>query len=119
MEDVLKIFKLLSDETRFRIINLLNENDLCVCQITGILDIPQPKVSKALSKMKDLNIVTDKREDKYVYYSLNNNDLIKYIIDYMKLNNHNILEKDIENIKKANKILKNCRGFNDSTKISK
>ncbi len=119
MENVLKLFKILSDETRFRIINILNEKDLCVCQITGILNIPQPKVSKALSKMKDLNIVTDKREDKYVYYSLNNNELVQYIMDYVNKNNNEILKMDIENIKTSDKILLNCRGLNDNTRISK
>ncbi len=119
MNDILKIFKLLSDETRLRIIHILNEGDLCVCQLTGILNIPQPKVSKALSKMKDLNIVTDKREDKYIYYSLNHNELIEYIIHYIKEHNDDRIKNDIKNMQKAQNILKNCRGLNDHTKISK
>lgn len=71
MRETIEFFKLLSDETRFRVIMLLMEKDLAVCEIVGILELPQPKVSKALSKLRDLGFVTDERREKYVYYSLN------------------------------------------------
>lgn len=64
------LFKLLSDETRLRILMLLKEEPLCVCQLSGILNISQPKISKNLSKMRDLGIVQDTRKEKYVWYSL-------------------------------------------------
>lgn len=70
MEQLVNIFKLLSDESRLRVIVLLSEDKLCVCEISGILELPQPKVSKALSKLRDLNLVDDERSDKYVYYEL-------------------------------------------------
>ncbi len=42
MNTLINTFKLLSDETRLRIILLLQQEELCVCQLTGILDISQP-----------------------------------------------------------------------------
>ncbi len=86
MNTILNTFKLLSDETRLRIILLLNQEELCVCQLTGILDISQPKASKALSKLRDLNLVIDNRKEKFVYYSLNNNNpMMIHILEYVDI----------------------------------
>ena len=71
MRETLEFFKLLSDETRFRVIMLLMEKELAVCELVGILDLPQPKVSKALGKLRDLGLVLDERKEKYMYYSIN------------------------------------------------
>lgn len=64
------IFKLLSDESRLRMMVLLYQQDLCVCEICGVLNMPQSRVSKNLSKLRDLNLVTDERREKFVFYSL-------------------------------------------------
>ncbi|HML25316.1 MAG TPA: metalloregulator ArsR/SmtB family transcription factor [Methanomethylovorans sp.] len=55
-------FKVLSDETRLRILMLLDRRELCVCEICQILGLPQPKVSRHLAKMRDLDLVRDKKE---------------------------------------------------------
>lgn len=76
-----EFFKLVSDETRLRIVVLLAQEDLYVCQICGILNISQPKVSKHLSKLRDLNYVFDERKEKYILYSLNLKDgVIKNLV---------------------------------------
>jgi ArsR family transcriptional regulator len=78
------VFKLLSDETRLRIILLLAKEELCVCEICGILDEPQPKVSKVLSKLRDLNLVSDRRIEKFVFYSVKDtNELLNHILLYI------------------------------------
>ncbi len=64
------VFKILADETRLRIIMLLAQSDLCVCEMCGVLDLPQPKVSKHLSKLRDVGLVIDERKEKFVYYKL-------------------------------------------------
>ena len=70
MNQLTSLFKILSDESRLRILFLLYQEELCVCQLTGILQMPQPKVSKSLSKLRDLGLVSDQRREKFVYYSL-------------------------------------------------
>lgn len=70
MNDLTNVFKTLSDETRLRIMMLLYSDELCVCEISGILNVPQPTVSKGLSKLRDLNLVVDTRKEKFVYYKL-------------------------------------------------
>lgn len=76
MINVINIYKLLSDETRLRVILLLHQEELCVCEICGVLDVSQPKVSKCLSKLRDLNLVDDVRRDKFVFYSLKSDNKI-------------------------------------------
>ncbi len=83
----MNIFKTLSDETRLRIIMLIHFDELCVCEISGILDVTQPTVSKGLSKLRDLNLVTDTRREKYVYYKLReDNEVLKNIISDLSEN---------------------------------
>jgi ArsR family transcriptional regulator len=53
MEQSIKIFKILSDETRLRAVMLLAQQELCVCQLSGIMDVSQPKVSQILAKLRD------------------------------------------------------------------
>ncbi|MBT2570737.1 metalloregulator ArsR/SmtB family transcription factor [Planococcus sp. ISL-110] len=70
MIELVNIHKIFSDETRLRIIILLAQQELCVCQISGILDVPQPKISKNLSKLRDTDLVIDERKEKFVFYKL-------------------------------------------------
>ena len=83
MNQLINLFKLLSDESRLRIIMMLYHQELCVCQLTGILELSQPTISKNLSKLRDLNLVKDTRKEKIVFYSLNldNKVFIKLLDD--------------------------------------
>ena len=76
MNQLTNIFKILSDETRLRIIILLAQQDLCVCELSGILDVSQPKVSKNLSKLRDMNIVIDERKERFVFYKLKTDNVV-------------------------------------------
>lgn len=76
MNQLTNIFKIMSDETRLRIIILLAQQELCVCQLCGILDVSQPKVSKNLSKLRDMNLVIDERKEKFVFYKLKTENVV-------------------------------------------
>lgn len=61
----------LSDATRLRILMLLTRVDeLCVCQLTGILDMVQPKISRHLAILRQKKILIHRREGLWVYYRL-------------------------------------------------
>jgi ArsR family transcriptional regulator, arsenate/arsenite/antimonite-responsive transcriptional repressor len=101
MNDLMNIFKTLSDETRLRIVMLLHFDELCVCEIGGILDVPQPTISKGLSKLRDLNYVTDTRKEKFVYYKMReDNELLQNILTDIAshIEEYPRLQKDYENI---------------------
>ena len=80
MNDLVMIFKALSDETRLRIIKLLEEGELCVCDITSALDMVQPKVSFHLSALKEAGLIKDRKQGKWTHYSLNEKDLFRRML---------------------------------------
>ncbi|AIO19675.1 HTH-type transcriptional repressor AseR [Candidatus Izimaplasma bacterium HR1] len=101
MNDLLELFKVLSDETRLRIINLLKTQSLCVCELVDILELTQPKISKHIAKLRAINLVNTKRNEQYIYYSLNeeNDDYLKVINVVFGLDNK-LLAKDLDKINK-------------------
>jgi ArsR family transcriptional regulator len=80
MNDLIVIFKALSDETRLRIIKLLEHGELCVCDITAALDMVQPKVSFHLSTLKEAGLIRDRKQGKWIHYSLMENDLFRRML---------------------------------------
>lgn len=73
MLQLIEFFKLIADETRLRILILLAQENLYVCQICGILNLSQPKVSKHLAKLRELGYVMNEKKEKFILYSLNLN----------------------------------------------
>ena len=77
MQELLKILKALSDETRLRIIKLLEDGEHCVCDIVAALDMVQPKVSFHLGILKGAGLIKDRKDGKWILYSLNDADILK------------------------------------------
>ena len=80
MEELTTVFKALSDETRLRIIKLLEQGELCVCDITAALDMVQPKVSFHLSTLKEAGLIKDRKQGKWIHYSINDKDLFRRML---------------------------------------
>ena len=70
MQQYVDLFKALADETRVRIVALLSEKELCVCQIEAALVLSQVKVSRHLTILKYAGLVKGRKEGTWVYYSL-------------------------------------------------
>ena len=68
-------FHALADETRLRIIDRLRDGEECVCNLTRPLDIGQSRLSFHLRALKEAGVVSDRREGRWVYYSLNHDVL--------------------------------------------
>lgn len=79
MNAIVTILKSLSDETRLRIINLLYERELCVCDLMEVLQLPQTKISRHLSYLKNAGLVTDRKKAQWVHYSLASQGKMKFI----------------------------------------
>jgi ArsR family transcriptional regulator, arsenate/arsenite/antimonite-responsive transcriptional repressor len=63
-------FHALSDETRVRIVDLLREGELCVCEVTEALELSQSLLSFHLKVLREAGLVRDRREGRWVYYAL-------------------------------------------------
>jgi DNA-binding transcriptional ArsR family regulator len=79
VEEKLRIFKALGDETRLKIVEMLLKGEMCVCEIIPQLRKAQPTVSLQLKKLEMLGIVESRKEGKSVYYNLKNERVRKIL----------------------------------------
>lgn len=70
LKDSQKVFTALADETRLRILNLLNEGELCVCDIIKVLKEPQSKISRHLAYLRQAGLVEGRKDGLWMHYSL-------------------------------------------------
>ena len=70
MKKTVKILKALSDPTRLRIVILLLEKDLCVCELLFILNMEQSRISHQLRILRDAELVDDIRDGKWIIYRI-------------------------------------------------
>jgi ArsR family transcriptional regulator len=64
-------FKALSDPHRLRILDRLRGGERCVCELTDLLEAGQSLLSFHLKTLKDVGLVTDRREGRWMHYALN------------------------------------------------
>ncbi|HEY5939215.1 MAG TPA: metalloregulator ArsR/SmtB family transcription factor [Gemmatimonadales bacterium] len=76
-ERAVQLFHALSDGTRLSIIQRLRLGERCVCNLTDALDAAQSRLSFHLKVLKDAGLVTDRREGRWMYYTLNPDALIE------------------------------------------
>ena len=70
MKDFIKVMKALSDPNRVKILKLLQQKTMCVCELRGALQIAQPSVSKHLKLLEEAGLVDHKKEGLWVNYYL-------------------------------------------------
>lgn len=68
--DLAEFFKIFADSTRIRILFVLFETPLCVCDLAEALQMKQPAISYQLRILKQARLVKSRREGRIVYYSL-------------------------------------------------
>ncbi len=105
MRKIAQIMKLLGDETRLRIIGLLLEQKLYVCEIQWILDTSQSRISHQLRILKDAGLVIEERQGKMISYRWNEHQNIPGMKEFKRLmslwlSNSEQIEKDRKRLKK-------------------
>lgn len=100
MEKLIDVLKALSDETRLRILNLLYERELCVCDIMATLQISQAKASRHLIYLKNAGLVKDRKQAQWSYYSMAKDERLKFIdsLVYDNLRNLELYKTDREHL---------------------
>jgi len=72
-----RFFKALADETRLRILKLLEAREMCVCEVMVALDLTQPTASHHLGLLENAGLVKGRKEGKWVFYSIANPKLME------------------------------------------
>jgi len=70
LADMAELFAALADKTRLRILNLMREDEICVCFFTEALGESQPKISRHLATLRKSGVVSARRDGKWMHYSL-------------------------------------------------
>ena len=73
LERTRDLFRAFADPTRLRLLNLLLEGELCVCDLCDVLDLIQPKVSRHLAYLRRVGLVTVRQAGKWKYHSIAKN----------------------------------------------
>lgn len=84
MRDLIALFRALSDRTRIRIVKLLEEGELCVCHLMEVLEMSQSRISRHVGILKSAGLVNDRREGRWVYYSLSQEALNPYVPELIR-----------------------------------
>lgn len=102
--DLLQVMKALSDETRIRILNLLKDGEMCVCEIETVLNISQSNASRHLTKLTTAKIVDYYKVNKYVYYKMDQETIKEFPFINEILISHAVkleqCKKDLQRLKK-------------------
>ncbi|HEY1578351.1 MAG TPA: metalloregulator ArsR/SmtB family transcription factor [Terracidiphilus sp.] len=65
-----RFFQALGDKTRLRLLNLMGDQEMCVCYFVEVLGQPQPKISRHLAYLRSAGIVDARREGKWMHYRI-------------------------------------------------
>jgi ArsR family transcriptional regulator len=68
--DIEMLFSALADRTRLRLLNLMEDDEVCVCYFVEVLRTPQPKISRHLAYLRRAGVVGVRREGKWMHYRI-------------------------------------------------
>lgn len=110
--DIVYILKALADENRIRILNILKDNELCVCDIETVLGIKQSNTSRHLNRLKIAGIIDSEKKSQWVYYRLKDETFAKFPFLSTIINDEmgkiSICRKDLELLKKIKASSRTC-----------
>lgn len=110
--NLIQVIKALADETRMRILNILKDGELCVCEMETVLNISQSNASRHLTKLTNAKIVDYYKVNKYVYYKINKATIREFSFIDVIIRKHAVnleqCKKDLQRLKKYKESGLNC-----------
>jgi ArsR family transcriptional regulator len=100
-----QFFQALADTTRLRLLNLMGEQEVCVCYFVEILGAPQPKISRHLAYLRSAGIVSARREGKWMHYRvvmpahIGASQVLRQTLDFLK--EDRAMQADLARLTKA------------------
>ena len=113
MREIIKIYKILSDESRLRVLLLLQDKECCVCEVMQALDISQSKASRTLGALYDVGFLRLRKDGLWSLYSINREgmnalqkDILKATIAAYEDNEQTLTDR--ERLKRAERVGPRC-----------
>lgn len=109
MRTTIAILKSVADETRVRILLALSRHELCVCQITSVLELAPSTVSKHLSILYGAELVNMRKRGKWVFYSLVGADgpkSVRQLLDWViaSATESDVARRDLKKLEKITSV---------------
>jgi len=113
MEQVIRTFKALTEETRLRILHVLMERECCVCEVMQALAISQTRASRNLKALYDAGLLKSRRDGRWVLYSIDADRISPYFTTLVEavrkvLENNPLVAQDQERLKKVQRVGVRC-----------
>ncbi len=112
LADIVYILKALADDNRIRILNLLRNDELCVCDIEVVLGIKQSNASRHLNRLKVAEIIVSEKKSQWVYYRLKDETFLKFpflsIIINDEVRKISVCKEDLKLLKKIKASGRSC-----------
>jgi ArsR family transcriptional regulator len=113
MRNKIELFKVLSEPNRVRILMMLLQKPMCVCEITSVLGISTATVSNHLSYLRKEGFIEDEKDGKWINYRIAQNienPIVKSIIESLPnwFENENEIQNDLMKVKSADRYEISC-----------
>jgi len=113
MRDLVKAYKVLADESRLRVLDLLLERECCVCEVMQALEISQSKASRILSALYDVGFLKLRRDGLWSLYSIDWEGMDSHLKDILQatreaLEGNKQMAIDRERLKAAERVGPGC-----------
>ncbi|MFC1969737.1 ArsR/SmtB family transcription factor [Chloroflexota bacterium] len=95
MRDFVRAFKVLSDETRIRIMKVILERECCVCEVMQALDISQSRASRNLGILEDAGFVRSRRDGAWIVYSIDEQSMNSHAPSLVELLRSSLVDEEI------------------------
>lgn len=105
MKNLLNFLKCIADENRFKILKLLLDDRHCVCQLQELLGKSQSSVSQHLSYFKDLELLNEEQDGKWIFYSINRDQFDKFLAELITLKANSLEKLQLNNLAEKRKTL--------------
>jgi ArsR family transcriptional regulator len=93
IEKYTKFFKALGEPTRLKILKVLAEREMCVCELIEIMEMNQPRISQRLKVLKEAGVISERKQAQWIYYSLCCEDFHDFINAFVAF-----IQEDLKNI---------------------
>lgn len=107
MKELEQVFKAVADRNRLRILKLLENKRMCVCELAFVLGIKQPSVSRHLKKLKEAGLIDNEQDGKWTNYTINRNGnpFAGEVLSQLRkwLNDDALIRKDQEKASRADR----------------
>lgn len=123
MRELVKIYKVLSDESRLRVLNLLLERECCVCEVMQALEISQSKASRILSALFDVGFLKLRKDGLWSLYSVDWDGMGLHLKDIVEatrraFGGNKQMEIDRKRLKTAERLGPDCVNKGCQTQLS-